>query len=129
MARHIMKNMVVMHGANELDGVRSMEVEETVSDVDLTAAGDTWADHATGIPEWSGSISMLLDHETSANQSLRAGDVITFEGYTEGDATGKKYFSGSASILSHKGGGSYDAEATRDYSIKGKGALTIATVS
>lgn len=129
MARHILKNMVVKHGANVLAGVRSMEIEETVTDVDLTAAGDTWQDHDTGIPGWTGSMSMLLDHDVAANQTLRVGDVITFEGYTEGDATGKVYWHGEASVLSHKLGGGYEGEATRDYSIKGKGALASAAVA
>lgn len=129
MARHILKNMVVKHGANVLDGVRSMEIEESVGDVDLTAAGDSWQDHDTGIPGWTASLSMLLDHAVGANQSLRAGDVITFEGYSEGDASGKTYWSGSASVLSHKLGGSHDGEGTRDYSLKGKGALSSAAVA
>lgn len=129
MARHIMKAAIVKNGSSELDGLRSFEVEETVGDTDLTAAGDAWQDHATGIPGWTASMTLLLDHEAGANQTLRAGDVITFSGYTEGDATGKVYWSGSASVLSHKLGGSYDGEATRDYSLKGKGALSSAAVS
>ncbi|WP_146592322.1 hypothetical protein [Puniceibacterium confluentis] len=129
MARHILKNMVVTVGGNALDGVRSMEIEETVSDTDLTAAGDTWQDHDTGIPGWTASLTLLLDHAAGANQGLRAGDVVAFEGYSEGDAIGKTYWSGSASVLSHKHGGSYDGEGTRDYSLKGKGALSSAVVS
>lgn len=128
MARHSMKNVVVKNGSSAIDGVRSLEIEETVSDIDLTAAGDSWQDHTTGIPGWTATLTVLLDHESAANQDLRPGDVITFEGYTEGDASGKTYWSGSASVLSHKHGGSYDGEATRDYSLKGKGALSSAIV-
>ncbi|WP_273281076.1 hypothetical protein [Pseudooceanicola atlanticus] len=129
MARHILKNAVVTLGGTAIDGVRQMEIEETVSDVDLTAAGDSWQDHDTGIPGWTATLTVLLDHEAGANQTLRAGDVLDFEGYTEGDASGKTYWSGSVSILSHKLGGSYDGEGTRDYSCKGKGALASATVA
>lgn len=129
MARHMMKAAVVKHGVNTVDGLRSFEVEETVPDVDLTAAGDAWQDHDTGIPGWTATMSLLLDHEAGANQTLRAGDVITFEGYTEGDAAGKVYWSGSASVLTHKLGGSYDGEGTREYSLKGKGALSSAAVA
>lgn len=129
MARHILKDAVVKHGTNVIDGLRSFEIEETVPDVDLTAAGDAWQDHATGIPGWTATMTLLLDHDAGANQSLRAGDVITFEGYTEGDSTGKTYWSGSCSVLSHKLGGSYDAEGSRDYNLKGKGALSSAVVA
>ena len=129
MARHSLKGAVVKHGANEIDGVRSMQVEESVSEIDLTAATDTWQSHTTGIPGWTATFSVLLDHEAAANQSLRAGDSITFEGYTEGTATGKTYWSGTASVSSHSLGGSYDGEATRAYSLRGNGALSSATVS
>jgi len=129
MARHIMKGAIVKQGSLVIDGLRSFEVEESVSDTDLTAAGDDWQDHATGIPGWTASMTLLLDHEAGANQNLRAGAVITFSGYTEGEATGKVYWSGSASVLSHKLGGSYEGEATRDFSLKGKGALTSAAVA
>ena len=128
MARHILKNAVAKNGSDVIDGLRQIEFEETVGDTDLTAAGDSWQDHDTGIPGWTGSLSVVLDHEAAANQTLRAGDVITFEGYTEGDAAGKTYWTGTASILSHKHGGSYDGEGTREYSLKGKGALTSAVV-
>lgn len=129
MARHTLKNAVIKHGSNIIDGLRSLEIEETVGDTDLTAAGDTWQDHDTGIPGWTASVTLLLDHDAASNQSLRAGDVVTFEGYSEGDGTGKTYWSGAASVLSHKHGGSYDGEGTRDYSLKGKGALSKSTVA
>lgn len=129
MARHILKNAVVKSGSDVIDGLRSLEIEETVGATDLTAAGDAWQDHATGIPGWTATASFLLDHAAGSNQALRAGDVITFEGYSEGDATGKVYWTGSASVLSHKLGGSYDGEGTREYSLQGKGALSSATVS
>jgi len=129
MARHTLKNAVAKLGGSVIDGLRQIDIEETVSDTDLTAAGDSWQDHDTGIPGWTASLTFLLDHEAAANQTLRAGDQVAFEGYTEGDASGKKYFAGTVSILSHKGGGSYDGEATREYSAKGKGALSISTVT
>lgn len=129
MARHILTNLTVTIGGDALDGVRSLEIEETVSDVDLTAAGDAWQDHDTGIPGWTGSLSVLADYDASANQLIRAGDVVDFEGYTEGDTAGKTYWSGTASVLSNKVGGSYDAEETREWSLKGKGALSSAVVS
>ena len=74
-------------------------------------------------------MQVRADYDGTANQTLRAGDVITFSGYTEGDAVGKTYLSGSASVLSHKISTSHDGETVREYSCKGKGALSEATVS
>ncbi|MVO14810.1 hypothetical protein [Parasedimentitalea huanghaiensis] len=129
MARHTLKNSVAKLDGSVIDGLRQIDIEETVGDVDLTAAGDSWQDHDTTVPGWTASLSFLLDHMAGANQSLRAGDVVTFEGYTEGDGSGKTYYSGTVSILSMKLGGSHDGEATREYSGKGKGALSIAAVA
>ena len=129
MARYSGKNLLVKHGSNTLDGVRSFDVETSVPEVDLTAGGDDWQDHDTGIPGWTATITMLRDDDAGANQTLSAGDVIEFEGYGEGDAEGKVYLEGTASILSSKVGVSYDGEATREYSLKGKGALSTATVA
>jgi hypothetical protein len=129
MARHLMTNVTVMNGSDEIDGVRSLEIEETVPDVDLTAAGDAAQTHGTGIPGWTATLTVLADYDVAANQGIRAGDVLDFEGYTEGNSTGKTYWAGQATVLSTKVGGSYDAEETREWSLKGQGALSSATVS
>jgi hypothetical protein len=127
MARHSGKNAIVKNGTAVIDGLVNFDIEETISDIDLTAAGDSWQSHDTGIPGWTMSFSLKLDHDAAANQTLRAGDTITFQGYTEGDATGKTYWSGTATVLSHKQGAAFEGEATREYSCKGKGALSSAT--
>lgn len=129
MARHSGKNAVVKNGTDVIDGLVSFDVEEGVGDVDLTAAGDGWEDHDTTQKNWSLSFQLRLDHEAAANQTLRAGDQIDFEGYTESDATGKTYLSGTATVLSHKLSTSHDGEASREYSCKGKAALNISVVS
>lgn len=128
MARHSLKNVVVKHGSNVIDGVRQLDIEETIDVVDTTAAGDIWQSHATGIPGWTASFSVLLDHDGAANQTLRAGDSITFEGHTEGDGSGKTYWGGTATVSSHKLGGSFNGEGTREYSLQGNGALASAVV-
>lgn len=129
MARHSGKNGTIKNGTDELDGLVSWDISEKVGDVDLSAAGDAWRDHDTTIKEWDGSITLRLDHEAAAKQTLRAGDVISFMGYTEGDGTGKTYYSGSATIIDHGIDLTYDGEVSRKYSFKGKGALSVAVVS
>lgn len=130
MARFTLKVMEAELGGTALDGIRSMSIEETVAVVDLTAAGDSWKTHDTDIPEWSGSIELLSDNEAGAGQTLRAGDSVTFEGYAEGNASGKTYYSGTVSITTHSPqGGSYNGEATTTYAFTGNGALSKAVVS
>ena len=129
MARHSGKNLKVSVGGNFIDGCRSFNFDESAANADLTAAGDGWEDHDPTQNSWSGTIDMVLDHDAAANQTLRAGDVIAVAGYTEGDASGKTYLNGTASVESHSPGASYNGEATRQYSLKGKGALSITTVA
>lgn len=129
MARYVLKNMKASSGANFLTGIREMRITESIPEIDLTAAGDSWASHGTGIPSWTATLSMLADDDAGAYQTLRAGDSITFSGYPEGDGSGKKYMTGTATVLEHELGGSHDADGGRSYSLKGNGALTISTVS
>lgn len=128
MARHNGKNGIVTLDSGAVAALTGWDIEETVDTTDLTAAGDAWKDHDTGIPEWKGSIRMNADHG-AAGQGLRAGTVLDFEGYTEGDDVGKTYFSGSITITSVGLDSPFEGAVTRNYSFMGKGALSIATVA
>ena len=129
MGRHSGKNAVVENGTDVIAGLVGFDIDETAEDVDLSAAGDGWMDHDSTLKGWSGTLSFRLNHDAADNQSLRAGDTIAFEGYTEGKGSGKTFLSGSASVTGHKIGTSYNGETSREYSIKGKGALSVAVVS
>lgn len=128
MARHTGKNGTVKVGGTDIAGLVSFDITEEISVEDITAAGDTWEDHDTTLKKWSGSITMRLDH-AGTGQDLRAGDEIAFQGYTEGDASGKTYLSGTATVTSHGITHEYKSTVERSYSIVGKGALSSATVT
>ena len=127
MARHSGKNGIVKFGGTAVGSLVSWDIEETSGEVDLTAAGDTWETHDTTYKSWSGSVTVRLDHEAAGNQTPRAGDTVAFNGYTEGDAVGKKYFSGNATVVSHTADSPHDGPVMRTYRLKGNGALTVAT--
>lgn len=129
MARHSGKNLKITSGVDTIDGCVGFDFEETHGTVDLTAAGEAWKSHDTTQGEWSGTINLKADHAAAANQTLRSGDSITVAGYTEGDAAGKTYLSGTATVTSHKVGATFDGEATREYSLMGNGALSIDVVA
>lgn len=128
MARHSGKNGLVKFGVNSVAALDSFDIEETIGEVDITAAGDDWRDHDTTYAEWSGTISLKLDH-AGTGQNTRAGDEVAFEGYTEGDASGKVYLSGTATVTGHSVSSPHDGVVTRTYTIKGKGELAIETVA
>jgi hypothetical protein len=129
MARHSGKNLKVEVNGDFIDGCDGFNFEETAGTTSTTSAGDSWGDHDGTHNTWSGTITMKADHDAAANQTLRAGDVITFAGYTEGDAVGKSYVSGSATVTGNSGSASYDSTVTREYTLEGKGALDVAVVA
>ena len=127
MARHSGKNGLVKLAAGAVVALTGWDIEESVSTIDLTAVGDSSKSHTTDIGGWSGSIKMNADH-AAAGQTLRAGDSVAFEGYTEGSAVGKTFFSGTITILTHGVDSPMDGAVTRSYSFEGNGDLTIAAV-
>lgn len=128
MARHTGKNGVVKVDATAVDSLVGFDLTEEMGTEDTTAAGDTWEDHETTFGRWEGTITLRANHGADG-QTLRAGDEIAFEGYTEGDGTGKTYLSGTATVISHAITHNYNSVVERTYSIKGKGALSSSTVS
>lgn len=129
MARHNGKNGKVKFGADFIDGLVSFSIDEEVSISDSTASEDAWESHTVGIKKWSGQLTFRADHEAAANQSLRAGDELAFEGYTEGDASGKKYLEGNVTVGSHGISHNYNDTVERTYQVTGNGELTISTVA
>ena len=128
MARYSGKNLKVKVGSVFLGGVLAMDVDEMVSESDSTAAGEAWESHVTHQMSWTGAITMHADHAAGANQTLRAGDSIAFEGYGEADASGKTYMSGTATVTSKGLSVSHNGTAGLKYALKGNGVLTEAVV-
>lgn len=125
MARHSGKISKCKFGSNFIDGLRSIEFEQSMGTVDITACGDTGETHATTFESWTGTAEGLLDHEDTAQGAVGIGDELTMEFYTEGDGTGKVYYSGTATIESIKrANGGHSGEATFSYGLKGQGALS-----
>jgi len=128
MARHTGKNGTVTLASNAVVALTGFDIEETVDVTDFTAAGDTWRTHGTTYKGWSGTINMLADWGATG-QDLRVGDEVAFDGYTEGNASGKTYLSGTCTITSHSVDSPFDGNVTRTYSIQGQGELTVETVA
>lgn len=129
MGKHTGKNGKVKFGANFVAGLDGWSIEETVETEDLTSADSVAMEHETMKPGWSGTCNLLLDHEDSAKQTPRAGDSVAFEGYTEGDATGKTYYSGTVSVTSVGVDSPQKGAVKRNIAFQGNGALSTATVT
>ncbi|MGV6848555.1 MAG: hypothetical protein ACWA5A_09270 [Marinibacterium sp.] len=127
MGRHTGKDGIVKFDSGAVEGLMKWTLSENAPTADTTAAGDAWEDHDTLIPNWNGTIELRADH-TGSGQDTRAGAVIAIELYSEGDTSGKTYWSGSATIEEHGLDSPYDNTVSRTYSFKGKGPLARATV-
>ena len=91
--------------------------------------GDTAQTHIVGIPGWSGKIEGNYDPlNTTGQVALAIGTSVSVGLYTDGDASGKKYLSGTASVVGVNREASHTDRATFAIDIKGNGALTLASV-
>lgn len=124
MGRHSGKISKCKFGANFIGGMRTIEWTNTVDTVDTTAAGDVATSHVPTFESWSGSCDGLLDHADTAQAAIGVGDSLALEFYSEGDASGKVYYSGTATITEIAFGVPHSSEATVKYSLQGQGALS-----
>jgi len=128
MGKHSGKNLKVSVGGDFIAGCMGFSFSEKAGTAEITSADDTAKDYDPLHTDFDGKITMRLDH-SGVGQTLRAGDVIAFQGYTEGDGSGKTYVAGSAIVTEHSIDVAYDGVAGREYSLQGKGALSLAAVA
>ena len=128
MSRHSGNNGIARLGAAVVAHLTGWDIEETAGVIDITAIGDGSRRLVPDISEWKGSIKMNLDHGADG-QTLRAGDAVAFEGYSEGDDSGKTYYSGNIVITSMGVDSPFKGGVTRTYSFEGDGDLSVAVVA
>ncbi|MEC8629879.1 MAG: hypothetical protein VXY73_07295 [Pseudomonadota bacterium] len=131
MGRHLGDNAIVKVDGVELELFMSFDLKENVDVVKVTALNDTSQRYlASNKPGWDGSFTVRKDWAATAQAQLRAGTTFTFEGYTEGDGTGKTYVSGTAIVqdwnLSGVGEGT-PVDST--FTVMGDGPLNIQVVA
>lgn len=130
MAVHHGKNGKVKLGSNAVAAVQKFSVNQNVEAADTTVMGDTWQTHLPGIPGWSGSVECLYDPaDTNGQVALEIGDSVTLGLYTDGDAVGKKYLTGTATVTSIPIETDMKGAVKVSFNFQGNGALTSSTVA
>lgn len=127
MTRYIGNEGQVSLGGSIVASIVDFNINEAASDVDTTACGDPAMTHAMDIPSWDGTIKMNHEHDGQAHE-LRAGASLAFIGYTQGNQSGRIMLSGTVSITAVGMQVTRGSVVTQEYTIKGNGALTKATV-
>lgn len=129
MAKHHGKNGLVKIGANAVAEVTRWTIQETADTSDTTAMRQSWQTHLTNIPAWSGTVEGWYDPaDTNGQVALVIGGSVTIGLYSDGDAAGKQYFSGTASITQRSVEGAVNGTVSFSINITGNGALATETV-
>lgn len=133
MGTHWGNEGVVRVGSNTVAEVTEFEFTQSVTPVDDTAMGDAWKSHiaGSGIKEWSGSLTCHWDEsDTNGQEALVVGASVTLNLHPEGNTSGDKYWTGTASITEVTITTPMDGNTIkRSFNFMGSGALTLSTVS
>jgi hypothetical protein len=132
MGTHWGNEGLVRVGSNTVAEVTEYEFTQSVTPVDDTAIGDAWKTHiaGSGIKEWSGSLTCHWDEaDTNGQEALVVGASVTLNLHPEGNTSGDKYWTGTASITEVTMTVPMDGSTIRrTFNFMGNGALTLSTV-
>lgn len=129
MSVHHGKNGKAKIGSSLIVETTKWSLEETVDSADTTAQGDAARKHLTGIPGWSGSIDGNYDpSDATGQEALTIGASVVLGLYSDGDAAGKVYRTGTASITGITREVPVGGQVTVSFSFQGNGALTRSVV-
>ena len=130
MGKHHGKSGTVKTGSHDIAHVTKFSVKENVPTTDSTEMGSAAEEHLTGIPNWSAQVDCWYDPaDTTGQVSMEIGDSITLSLYTDGDATGKKYLTGTATITDIAIDSDMSSTVKQSFSCKGNGLLSRSTAA
>ena len=128
MANHKGSEGTVHIGTDAIAEIKSYSVNESMNVIDDSNIGDTAKTFQSGSTEWDGSCDVFWDETDTAQTALTNGASVTVKFYPEGATTGDKYYTGTALVTGISRSASVDGMVDASYSLKGTGALTLATV-
>jgi hypothetical protein len=117
-------------GANSVAHLRTWSVDESAGTTDSTVMGDDWEKHETTLNSWSGSCDCYMDKtDTDGQAALVIGSSVVVGFLPEGDTTGNRKKSGTATVTSVTENGSHDGLVELSVSFTGNGPLTVGVQS
>lgn len=129
MSNHVGNEGKVKIGANQVSEIRGWEVQETMDTVDDTVMGDTAHTHKTTHSGWTATANCLWDEtDTNGQEACTIGASVTLNLYPEGDGSGDKYYTGTATITQIGVSATHDGIVERAIQFTGNGALTYTSV-
>lgn len=129
MARHKGNNGIVKSGSTTLGDVVEFDIEETAEAVDMSGLNDEWDENDSGSKAWSGNVTLRFNTADAEQNALRAGSKLTVSLYSEGDGSGKQYFSGAIIVTTTGIAVTRNTTVDKSVAFTGSGALSTATVA
>lgn len=109
--------------------ITQWDLSEDTEVADGTVMGDDWKTHLAGHKSWNGSATVRLDKSDAGQTSLANGASVVLKLYSEGNASGQKYYTGPATVTSVSRPQSMSDVAEASFTFTGNGALTEGTVT
>lgn len=124
------KNGKIKLGSNVVAEITNYSYDESVETADSTSMGDAAMTHTSGIPGWNASVECFYDPtDTDGQVALSIGASVSPEFYPEGDASGKTYRSGTATVTALSTRTEVNGNIRLSMTLQGNGALSTATAS
>ena len=127
MATHTGSEGLIKIGSDTLGELRSYSLETTGDTIEDTSMGDSARTYKSGLTAWSGTASLYFDEADTAQTALTVGSSITIKVYFEGQASGDKFYEGSAIVTGKSVSASFDGLVESEISFTGTGALSLST--
>ena len=127
MATHTGSEGLIKIGNDTLGELRSYSLETTGDTIEDTSMGDSARTYKAGLTAWSGTASLYFDEADNAQIALTVGSSITIKVYFEGQASGDKFYEGSAIVTGKSVSASFDGLVESEISFTGTGALSLST--
>ena len=127
MANHKGSEGTVHIGTDAISEIKSYSINESMNVIDDSNIGDSSKTFRVGSTEWDGSVDVFWDELDTAQIAMTTGASVTVKFYPEGTTTGDKYYTGTALVTGISRSASVDGMVDASYSLKGTGALTLAT--
>ena len=129
MATHTGSEGTVHIGTNAIGELKSWSYTEGVTTIPTTTLNDAAETHKTGTTNWSGSSEAFWDIDDTAQAALTIGASVTLKFYPEGNSTGDKGKTGTATVETITVNAATNDSQGISFGFKGNGALADLTVS
>jgi len=121
---------IVKVGGNTVASVVRFELTQSMEPIENTDLGTDAKDYASGDTEWNASVDCRWDKaDTTGQGAMTIGAEVTVTLQPEGDTTGDETRSGSALVVGISGVNEKGSMVTQNFTLQGKGDLTIGAVA